>query len=161
MSLRENAFNDTTKMQPNTSQKRIPQKGKGRKFFQHMQPTFAVDVPTSATKLQFLDENDPAKDTIVRKKAREWVNMNRDLSNQNRQKLGGPKTKHATPKDKDEEDEAMQLQRRKSNDMTVALEALQGIGSRQFDSFNILPDVGRKYGHIIEFCGSISRFPII
>ena len=145
------ASNSNTKMQSNTTQKRMPQRGRGRKFFQQLQPTFAIELSRNTTKLEFLDQNDPAKDTIVRKKAREWVNKNRDITNQNRQKQLHMTGGNAVRKVEHVEDQDMQVQRRESNDPVVILSPLQAVRTRQFDPFNVLPDVGRKYDHIIEY----------
>lgn len=153
MSQHENASKTTNTMQPNTSQRRQPpQRGKGRKFFQHLQPTFAIEVPTTTTTLQFLDEYDPKKDTIVRKKAREWVNKNRDVKNQDRQRQECLRAKNIDGTESKEEHNVMQLQQDNGTVVGTILSPVQGAGIRQFDPFNIFPDVGRKHNHIIEFC---------
>ncbi|KAH7095801.1 hypothetical protein FB567DRAFT_40404 [Paraphoma chrysanthemicola] len=138
-------------MQPNTMPKPTPQRGKGRKFFQQLQPTFALDLPSTSVKLQFLDENDPAKDTIVRKKAREWVNRNRNMNVPNRPKQSRSKETVKASDVEEETETNMQLQRRWSNSSAERLDPLQGIGKGISDPFNVLPDVGRKYDHIIDY----------
>lgn len=48
-----------------------------------MQPTFSKELPqTTTTMLEFLDHSDPAKDVVVEKKAREWVDKNKGISKQ-------------------------------------------------------------------------------
>lgn len=90
------------------SQTRASQKdSKGRKFFQQMQPTFSIDVPTTTfTKLEFLDNFDPAKDTVVRKKAREWVNKNREITNLSGQAIPKSRSKNSASKAEDEDKKA-------------------------------------------------------
>lgn len=140
-----------------TGQKQANQRkdNKGRKFFQQMQPTFSIDVPTTTfTKLEFLDNFDPAKDTVVRKKAREWVNKNREISN-----LGGQATSKSRSKNvalkADEEDQKKQLARRKSTTPTVIITSPKAVGASSVDPFGILPDIGRDFDHIIKYCKSI------
>lgn len=134
---------------PISIQERIPLRSKGRKFFQQMQPTFAVDLPRTTTRLQFLDENDPAKDTVVRKKAREWVNMNRKL-NRSKQKTSDDRK---SPEQSNEfRSSTNQLQRRRISDAAGMGSPTTTVGSHHLDPFNILPDIGRDYKNIIEFC---------
>jgi hypothetical protein len=158
MPQREDESVSTNTTQSNMAPEQVSQRGKGRKFFQHMQPTFAIELPTTSTKLEFLDENDPAKRTIVRKKAREWVNKNKDMTNKCRQRQ-----KQSSGKGKAREADYagssdVQLQRRKSNKPITMLGAFKAEGLRQFDPFNILPDIGRKYSHVVEFCESRFHF---
>jgi hypothetical protein len=146
-------------MHPNTAKERIPPRTKGRKFFQQMQPTFAVDLPRTETTLQFLDENDPAKDTVVRKKAREWVNMKRKTKKQDR-----GKQKHFEDRGTLEEliqagSGTNQLQRRSSSGEIILVSPTTVVGSLQFDPFHILPDIGRDYKNIIDFC-EFTRSPL-
>lgn len=114
-----------------------------------MQPTFAIDAPITSVKLQFLDQNDPQRDKIVRKKAREWVNRNRDIANQSSRQRGVPRGKSTFQDPDDVEENEMQVQRFGKDNEIVVFNS-----TRQFDPFNILPDVGRKYSHIVEFCKS-------
>ncbi|KAF2833206.1 hypothetical protein CC86DRAFT_365161 [Ophiobolus disseminans] len=116
-----------------------------------MQPTFTVELPATTNNLQFIDVNDPAKSTIVRRKAREWVNKNKDATNRTRQKKLRSASEDVTGKGREKEwsGEVIQLPRKHSRDAIVI--PLNG-GLRQFDPFNIFPDVGRKYDHIVEFC---------
>jgi hypothetical protein len=139
-------------MRTNTAQERMPPNSKGRKFFQQMQPTFAVDVPRTTTRLQFLDENDPAKDTVIRKKAREWVNMNRKMKKQHRGKQRLFEEKETTEELGMVQDCTNQLQRRSSSDELSLGSPTTTVGSQQFDPFHILPDIGRDYKSIIDFC---------
>lgn len=145
----DTSANSSASANVDTTQTRGPQKGKGRKFFQQLQPTFSVDVPRATIKLQFLDENDPAKDTIVRKKAREWVNKNREITNQGR-KQTRTKRESATPKEETRKEE-QQLVRRPSYDAVLLSDPLQGVASGSIDPFCIFPNIGRKYDHIIEW----------
>ncbi|KAF2992939.1 hypothetical protein E8E13_000372 [Curvularia kusanoi] len=125
------------------------QDNKGRKFFQQMQPTFFIDVPTpTSAKLEFLDNFDPAKDTVVRKKAREWVNKNRELSS-----FSGPVTsksrskKHVSRRDVDEK---KQLVRQKTL-VPAAVTGPQTVAASSVDPFGILPNIGRDFDHIIKY----------
>jgi hypothetical protein len=142
----------STPIQPDITQESKAHREKGREFFQQLQPTFAIDLPSTAIKLQFLDEKDPGKDTIVRKKAREWVNRNRSISSQSRQNQKKSKANVKAPDIEDEADDGMQLQRCKDSQRAVVLDPLQGVGKGNFDPFNLLPDIGRRYDHIIEYC---------
>jgi len=126
-------------------------KDKERRFFEHAQPTFAVELPTT-TRLEFLDERNPAKRIIVRRKAREWVNQN---------KSGGKKSRsRRKPAKKDETEtegecagsEIAQVQRRGSGDAVKVASPLRDVGLRQFDPFTVLPEVGSQYDHLLDYC---------
>jgi hypothetical protein len=128
---------------------------KGRKFFQQMQPTFSIDVPTTNfTKLEFLDNFDPAKDTVVRKKAREWVNKNREISNLGGQASSKSRSKKAALKT-DNEDQKKQLVKRKVAFPAVSIGSPRAVGASAVDPFGILPNIGRDFDHIIKYCESI------
>lgn len=135
------------------SQTRASQKdSKGRKFFQQMQPTFSIDVPTTTfTKLEFLDNFDPAKDTVVRKKAREWVNKNREITNLSGQAIPKSRSKNSASKAEDE-DKKKQLIRQKSTTPAVTFNPTKTVGASSVDPFGILPDIGRNFDHIIKYC---------
>lgn len=141
---------------PDDTSKRKPQRGNDRRFFQQMQPTFAVTLPRRNTKIEFLDESNPAKDTIIRKKAREWVNQNRDQGRKNRRKQKRAETEEKEPEAKPRDAQNMQLQRRKSEDPVLILSPLETVGTRQFDPFSTLPRVDTKYEHLLEYCKWIS-----
>ncbi|KAF2856341.1 hypothetical protein T440DRAFT_105857 [Plenodomus tracheiphilus IPT5] len=133
----------------------MSQKGKGRKFFQQLQPTFAIDVPQSkASKLEFLDHSDPAKDLVVRKKAREWVNKNKAKAKQR----GGSSKSQSKSRltagcESEEKDGAVVLGGDdKMQDQPVPLgQLIQPASITSYDPFGMLPEVGRKYDHIIQF----------
>ncbi|KAH7385649.1 hypothetical protein BKA66DRAFT_511484 [Pyrenochaeta sp. MPI-SDFR-AT-0127] len=132
----------------------MSQKGKGRKFFQQMQPTFAIDLPTmsTTTKLEFLDHSDPSKDIVVRKKAREWVNKNKEISKQNREKLSLSPAASTTWTVKDDDETQKELQMRRNSVQSVVLPSpLKLLGMDTLDPFNQLPNIGRRYDHIIYF----------
>jgi hypothetical protein len=140
----------------NADQTRASQRkdNKGRKFFQQMQPTFSIDLPTTTfTKLEFLDNFDPAKDKVVRKKAREWVNKNREITitNLSGQAIPKSKSKNTAWKLKDEV-QKKQLAQRKSITSAVILSPPQAIGASQVDPFGLLPFIGRNFDHIIKYC---------
>lgn len=126
---------------------------KGRKFFQQMQPTFSIDVPTTTfTKLEFLDNFDPAKDTVVRKKAREWVNKNREISNLSGQ--ASSKSRSRTKKSAfgvQEEDEKKQLARRRTT-LHAIIPSPKAVSASSVDPFGLLPNIGRDFDHIIKYC---------
>lgn len=133
----------------------MSQKGKGRKFFQQLQPTFAIDVPQASTvKLEFLDHSDPAKDVVVRKKAREWVNKNRAKS---KQSGSGSKSQTTCHKEADVElvirgTKVKKLEYDNIEDLIKQAEHLSpSTGINSFDPFSLLPRVGRKYDHIVQF----------
>jgi len=125
---------------------------KGRKFFQHMQPTFSIDMPTTTfTKLEFLDNFDPAKDTVVRKKAREWVNKNREISNQGGQRAPRSESKNVGLKTEGE-GQKKQLARRRVTVPMIVSSPTKVVGPNQVDPFGILPNIGRDFDHIIKYC---------
>lgn len=143
-----------------TGQAQASQKkdNKGRKFFQQMQPTFSIDVPTTTTftKLEFLDNFDPAKDTVVRKKAREWVNKNREISNPGGQ--GPPRSRSKNVGVKTEcEGQKKQLARRKATVPTIIPGPPKVVGPNQVDPFGILPNIGRDFDHIIKYCKTLLK----
>ncbi|KAF1364685.1 hypothetical protein EJ07DRAFT_97035 [Lizonia empirigonia] len=133
-------------------QTRASQKdSKGRKFFQQMQPTFSIDVPTTTlTKLEFLDNFDPAKSAVVRKKAREWVNKNREITNLSGQAIPKSRSKNSASKAEDE-DQKKQLTRQKSTAPAAAFNPTKTVGASSVDPFGILPDIGRNFDHIIKY----------
>lgn len=142
------SFNNTTGQPQATKRK----ENKGRKFFQQMQPTFSIDVPTTTfTKLEFLDNFDPGKDTVVRKKAREWVNKNREFSNLGGQTKSKSRPKKSTSKS-DKGDENKQLTRRESSTQAMVITSPNTIGASSVDPFGILPNIGRDFDHIIKYC---------
>ncbi|KAJ4361615.1 hypothetical protein N0V95_001691 [Ascochyta clinopodiicola] len=113
-----------------------------------MQPTFSIDVPTTTfTKLEFLDNFDPGKDTVVRKKAREWVNKNREITN-----LSVPKSKSKNAAWKaDDEEKKAQVARRRNAARVLTSSLPKAVGASSVDAFGILPHVGRDFDHIIKY----------
>jgi hypothetical protein len=129
---------------------RNAQRGKGRKFFQQMQPSFAIELPRRPTRIEFLDENNPEKATIVRKKAREWVNQNRDQTKKARQKQQHSNT---TAQDgKDQTGKILKTENKKSKELVITPSPLRTSGPRKKDQFDSLPDMKIKYDHLMEFC---------
>lgn len=140
-----------------TDRTRAPQTkdNKGRKFFQQMQPTFSIDVPTTnVTKLEFLDNFDPAKDTVVRKKAREWVNKNREVPNLGGQASSKLRSKKTALK-ADDEDQKKQLAKRRVAAPAVIVCSPRAVGASAVDPFGLLPNIGRDFDHIIKYCAFI------
>lgn len=127
---------------------RTPRKEKSRKFFQQVQPTFSLEQPTNTIELEFLDNFDPAKDIVVRRKAREWVNKNKG----HRVQIRRVKPQPEETREDDKEERQNQLITVKSKDTIKTHDPLKIIGVSQKDPFGILPDIGRKYDHIIDFC---------
>ncbi|KAF9695727.1 hypothetical protein EKO04_006059 [Ascochyta lentis] len=124
---------------------------KGRKFFQQMQPTFSIDVPTTTfTKLEFLDNFDPAKDTVVRKKAREWVNKNREITNLSGQAISRSKKSKNAAREGEDKDKT-QLTRRKAVAPLLTPSLPKTVGASSVDAFGILPSIGRDFDHIIKY----------
>ena len=123
---------------------------KGRKFFQQMQPTFSVDVsPTTSTKpFEFLDDFDPTKSAVVRKKAREWVNKNREISSLRGVATSKTRSKNVTSRT--EEDKKKQLAKRKPP--VPAFFGPQAVGANTIDPFGFCPNSGRDFGHIMKYC---------
>jgi hypothetical protein len=154
MAQRGQAAKSTSHTQKHDTQKAKYQRGKERSFFQQMQPTFAVEVPKRVTRLEFLDERDPRKDTIVRKKAREWVNQNKVNAKKSRPKQQQTRV-----------DEARDIQPAEFHgtgsygwtfhEMVTTCVPLAAVG-HTFDPFNSLPNVGTKYDHILDYCESVS-----
>lgn len=135
----------------------LSQKSKGRKFFQQLQPTFSIDVAKhNITKLEFLDHSDPGKDTVVRKKAREWVNRNKEILKKRHESQSPKQTKSPISKDDDAtatKTEPQQIMIKMEEPMVLA-EPLHVNHLGALDPFDILPSremVGRKYEHIIQF----------
>jgi hypothetical protein len=126
---------------------------KGRKFFQQIEPTFAVRVPTAPyTELQFLDNFDPGKDAIIRKKAREWVNRNKERTALNGKSK--PRAKSNAEKAVGKEQEEQLAKKRANSKALVA--SPQTISASSVDPFGLLPDIGRNFDHIIKYCMSVS-----
>ena len=135
-----------------TGQAKAPPRtdNKGRKFFQQMQPTFSVDVSGSISTLEFLDNFDPTKGAVVRKKAREWVNKNREISS-----LRGPatlKTRSKNVMSRTEDDQKKQLTKWKPP--VSAAFSPQVVGANTVDPFGVFPNIGRDFGHIMKYCKS-------
>jgi hypothetical protein len=122
-----------------------------RRFFQQMQPTFSIEMPIATTKLEFLDENDPEKNTIVRKKAREWVNKNKKSTSLECRSRQQTKCNKMTAKNADVGTDKRQILERKSiSHPAEKFSPLQIVGGSSMDPFSILPNVGRRVDHIIE-----------
>jgi hypothetical protein len=122
---------------------------KGRKFFQQMQPTFSVDVsPSTKLDLQFLDNFDPTKGAVVRKKAREWVNKNREISSLRGQATSKTRSKNAMSRT--EEDQKKHLAKWKPP--VSAAFSPQAVGANTVDPFGVFPNIGRDFGHIMKYC---------
>ena len=132
-----------------TGQAKAPPRtdNKGRKFFQQMQPTFSVDVSPSTSTLEFLDNFDPTKGAVVRKKAREWVNKNREISSL---RLATSKTRSKNAIPRTEDDQKKQLAKWKPP--VSAAFSPQAVGANTVDPFGVFPNVGRDFGHIIRYC---------
>jgi hypothetical protein len=144
--------------QSNKTLPRNAQRSRGRKFFQHLQPSFTVELPKRPTKIEFLDDNDPEKATIVRKKAREWVNQNRDKSKKARQKQQRSEATVKVDPEQSDEGQVVQVERMKSNKLVVTPSPLRTAGPCKIDPFSSLPDLGAKYNHILEYCELIHTF---
>jgi hypothetical protein len=137
--------------QPSITPEQLPPSQTSRNTFKQMKPTFAVDLATTTGKLEFLDPNDTARNTIVRKKAREWVNKNKSISKQDKSHQSQSKVKVSALKLKDKDDKK-QSKRNQGHQTKGMLDRPGGVGNSSFDPFGIFPDVGRKTGHIIECC---------
>ena len=136
---------------------------KTRKYFSEVQPTFTLQAPP--TQLEFLDHSDPSKDKVVRKKAREYVNRNKD-----RRRTGsiarpaaativglpGSGSRHvqfpATRAPTDVVHRRFGPFRKGSVGAIPPWMTPPNSDFSQFDPFKVLPDVGRPVDHIIEFC---------
>ena len=132
---------------------------KGRRFFQQLEPTFSLAPAT--TTLQFVDNADPAKDLVVRKKAREWVHRNKEETIRKKQShrihYAGTQEKPTSVDDeKQDEAEPKQAARRTKDwvEKQIKLRHCTPIvdpSAGRVDPFDMLPDVGRKVDHIVEF----------
>jgi hypothetical protein len=153
MSPGQSVEDPTHTTRPDDTSKRKPQKGNERKYFQQMQPTFAVTLPRRTTRIEFLDESNPAKDTIIRRKAREWVNQNRDQTRKGRRKQRRAETetegREATPT---EDIDTQVLQTLKNDDTILTISPRQTVGSCQYDPFCSLPVVDANYEHLLDYC---------
>jgi hypothetical protein len=129
----------------------VPGDDKGRKFFQQMQPTFSIELENArTTELEFLDHSDPRKSIVVRKKAREWVNKNKELSKQNRGGKSQSNSKNLVFINTNAGEPKKAVAKRRIHE-GISLDALQPVSLNEFDPFKLLPSVGRKYDHIIQF----------
>ncbi|KAF1840827.1 uncharacterized protein K460DRAFT_294785 [Cucurbitaria berberidis CBS 394.84] len=130
----------------------MSQKDKGRQFFQQMQPTFSIELPkNTVTKLEFLDHSDPDKDTVVRKKAREWVNKNKATSKHNRHVQWLSRAKMIKGVAKEADETRAQLEMIKREEFVIVLDPHSAVNTKCLDPFNLLPDIGRNYDHILHF----------
>jgi hypothetical protein len=140
---------------PSEGPQRNAQRGREREFFQRMQPSFAVELPKRPTRIEFLDDSNPKKATIVRRKAREWVNQNRDEAKKARQKHQRSKTTAKNYADRPDGSQDVQGWRQKSAGLVLIPSPLQTAGPHKNDPFDCLPDMGMKYGHLVEYCKTI------
>ncbi len=119
-----------------------------------MQPTFAIDIPkTTLTCHEFLDHLDPTKSTVVRKKAREWVNRNKENSRQKRERSSITPLNSGKGEISFQVNPQSKLQRQESyeSEFELILSPPRPVGIDSFDPFHLLPKVGRRYDHIIDF----------
>ncbi|KAF1956266.1 hypothetical protein CC80DRAFT_72686 [Byssothecium circinans] len=129
---------DETKRRP-TSTKKAPT----RKFFNSVEPTFSIAQPKTQ-QLQFLDNSDPGKNAVVRKKAREWVHRNKQ------QELA-VKTKRAVAKKKYDGEVEFELRQERMPQLDVLCDPLMNVAAGRPDPFETFPKVGRNVDHIIEY----------
>jgi len=132
----------------------MPQSDKNRKYFQKIHHTFAVELSQATTpRLEFLDHSDPAKNIVVRKKAREWVNKNRAISKRSADNHQLPKTSSDKISKAVEEDRRVQIVEKDQSQIlpTTPINLHQPTSLTCFDPFGLLPRLARKYDHLIEF----------
>ncbi|KAF2637071.1 hypothetical protein P280DRAFT_138060 [Massarina eburnea CBS 473.64] len=119
-----------------------------RKFFHNVEPIFSIAQPKTQ-QLQFLDNSDPGKSAVVRKKAREWVHWNK-------QHELAVKTKKTEKKSHCDEVEfeikgggkGSVLQILKSEGVP---NPWMNVAAGRADPFDAFPQVGRNIDHIIEY----------
>lgn len=93
---------------------------------------------------QFLDHSDPDRSTVVRRKAREWVNKSKDDAEKSAERARertGTQTKH--------------VQRNwiyTTRESRYVRETIMEL--RRFDAFGILPGTRKDCYHIIQYCES-------
>lgn len=130
-----------------SSGKKVP----SRRFFHNVQPSFAVSQP-NAQQLKFLNNDDPEKNVVVRKNAREWVHRNK-------QQVLDIRTKRPEGKgqSRNEVDKILEPRRKNKGSwrMVLVSDPLMDIAASKPDPFDVFPAVGRKIDHIIEYCKSI------
>ncbi|KAF2739966.1 hypothetical protein EJ04DRAFT_572689 [Polyplosphaeria fusca] len=125
---------------------------KNRKYFTQVQPSFFVQQPV--VQLEFLDNSDPTKGRVVRKKAREWVALNKKkASTSGGRKREAPKRKDHAVQRTDSVVATRQGQSLSPTGRRVVtpLGPLRDISGQKFDPFDVLPNVGRKIDHIVEY----------
>jgi hypothetical protein len=129
------AFPSPPPSEPKNTSSTAPNKRASRNYFHSVGPTFSITPPATQLQLQFLDNSDPAKNTVVRKKAREWVYRNKCRELTGQKKKVGPKEK--------------------SDQIEMVWKMVRNPGLGRVDPFDVLPSVGRKVDHIIDYCKSI------
>lgn len=105
---------------------------RGRSNFWMVGHVFSMSRNTA--QFEFVDDFNPKKDTIVRRKAREWVFRNRELT----------KCRNSHRELNNEQEWELE----KANKTAVLS---PNPSPERIDSFDVLPNVGMKVDHIIEF----------
>lgn len=114
-------------------------------FFGQVSPSFSLDPEPRNLTFQFLEHSDPDRSTVVRKKAREWVNKSKEDAEKSKGRLQ-KRTKTQTSK----------LLQRKGPILARESGSVPGfiMELRSFDAFGTLPKIQKDYNHIIQYCES-------
>ncbi|KAF2189490.1 hypothetical protein K469DRAFT_700693 [Zopfia rhizophila CBS 207.26] len=115
------------------------------KFFKTAGPAFTVAQPSA--KFEFVDNTNPKKDIVVRRKAREWVHRDKD----------GKKCKEG-PEDQNYPIKGQIIIHQEMCDLAQQSgHGILDVSTDRFDPFGVLPVPGtRKVDHIIEYCKLLS-----
>jgi len=118
-------------------------------FFRQVGPTFSAEPQPRSREFQFLEHSDPNRSTVVRRKAREWVNKSKEDAEKSKGR-SQEKTKTQISK---------RVQRkgpvfaRESGSVPRSITEL-----RSFDAFGTLPGTQKDCNHIIQYCQSRMDF---
>lgn len=136
--------------EPSMAPSRNPPDRLTAKFFDGVAPTFSLVSPPRNLTFEFLNHSDPDRATVVRRKAREWVNKNKE----DEQKRG------CQSRRKTRKQNSIQINR-----VHTAAERAQGSTPRKinelrtFDAFSIIPGVQKDRYHILQYCECCSSSP--
>ena len=119
------------------------------KFFERLPPSFSLESRPKNLTFQFLDHSDPDRDKVVRKKAREWVNRNKEDAQKDQCQLRR-KPKKRNPDSADSNNAIRLVEQATQQAQSLSLKKVTEL--RTFDAFNIFPGVQEDRYNILQYC---------
>lgn len=123
-----------------------PPDGPSAQYFKKVAPAFSLELQPKKITFQFLDHSDPDRSTVVRRKAREWVNKGKEEAEKNKE---GKQRRAKTRFPRHVQGERIHVGQQ-SRSVPRSISEL-----RSFDAFGTLPQTQKDCYHIIQYCRSL------